>query len=136
MPAPRHTLTLTAEPLAICRLAADAPVPAWALAPPFSSVTRTRDEMSIVCPAAAVPAAAARRDVDRVSAAWRALRVDGPLDLSLVGVLAALVAPLADAGVSVFPIATHDTDWILVPDARVDDACRALESAGHAVRAG
>ena len=96
----------------------------------------------IVCPAAAVPpdpdaaADSGRASAARVSAGWRALRVDGSLDLSLVGVLAALVAPLAEAGVSVFPIATHDTDWILVPGARVADACRALETAGHAVRAG
>ena len=119
-------------PLAICRLAPDASVPGWAAAGPFSSVTRTDDELSVVCAAAAVPAelpAPARASRD-----WRAIRVDGPLDLALVGVLAALAVPLADAGVSIFPVATHDTDWILVPGAQLGRACDALERAGHLVR--
>ena len=119
-------------PLAVCRLAPDAPVPAWAVGGPFSSVTRTADELSVVCAAAAVPAelpAPARASRD-----WRALRVDGPLDLALVGVLAALAVPLADAGVSIFPIATHDTDWILVPGAQLERACDALARAGHEVQ--
>jgi uncharacterized protein len=128
MAPPSYTLVVLAEPLAVCRLAADAPVPPWAHAPPFSSVTRTPHELSIVCPAAAVPADVA------ASRGWRALRVAGPLDLALVGVLASLVAPLAAAGVNVFTIATHDTDWILVPAAQLDRACDALARAGHEVR--
>jgi len=122
------TLTLLADALAVCRLSPDAAVPKWALSAPFSSVTRTADELSVVCAAAGVP--------DEIVAArdWRALRVDGPLDLALVGVLAALAVPLAEAGVSVFTVATYDTDWILVRAAQVEAACAALERAGHAVR--
>jgi uncharacterized protein len=125
---PPLTLTLLPTPLAICRLPSDAPVPSWSAGAPFASVTRTADELSIVCPAAQVPAdATASRD-------WRALRVDGPLDLALVGIMATLAAPLAEARVSVFPIATYDTDWILVPGAQADRACDALASAGMDVR--
>jgi uncharacterized protein len=121
-------LYVTDTPFAVCRLPSDAPVPVWAVGGPFSSVTRTSDELSVVCAAAGVPPElAASRD-------WRALRVDGPLDLALVGVLAALAVPLAEAGVSIFPIATHDTDWILVPAAQLDRACDALARAGHEVR--
>ena len=122
------TLTLLADALAVCRLSPDAAVPKWALSALFSSVTRTADELSVVCAAAGVP--------DEIVAArdWRALRVDGPLDLALVGVLAALAVPLAEAGVSVFTVATYDTDWILVRAAQVEAACAALERAGHAVR--
>jgi hypothetical protein len=119
-------------PLAVCRLPPDAPVPAWAAGGPFSSVTRTADELSVVCAAAAVPAELPAPCI--TSRDWRALRVDGPLDLALVGVLAALATPLAEAGVSIFPIATHDTDWILVPGAQLDRACDALARAGHEVR--
>jgi hypothetical protein len=115
-------------PFAVCRLAADAPVPVWAVGGPFSSVTRTPDELSVVCADAAVPPALP------ASRGWRALRVDGPLDLALVGVMAALAAPLAAAEVSIFPIATHDTDWILVPESQLDRACDALARAGHEVR--
>ena len=122
------TLTLLADALAVCRLSPDEAVPTWALASPFSSVTRTPDELSVVCAAAGVP------DDIVASRDWRALRVDGPLDLALVGVLAALTVPLADAGVSVFTVATYDTDWILVRAAQADRACAALEGAGHVVR--
>ena len=130
MPQSSHRVGLYVidTPFAVCRLAPDAPVPVWAVGGPFSSVTRTPDELSVVCAAAAVPPELpASRD-------WRALRVDGPLDLALVGVMAALAAPLAAAGVSIFPIATHDTDWILVPDPQLDRACDALARAGHEVR--
>lgn len=127
MATPTHTLTLLDATLAVCRLPPDAPVPAWALAPPFSSVTRTPDELSVVCADAAVP------PEQPASRGWRVLRVEGPLDLALVGVLSALAAPLAAARIAIFPIATHDTDWILVPGARVAAACRALIDAGHVV---
>jgi hypothetical protein len=127
MPASRHTLTVLDEPLALCRLAAGAPHPAWADVPPFSSVTRTPDELSVVCAASAVPSSV------HASRGWRALRVAGPLELGLVGVTASLAVPLAEAGVSIVPIATHDTDWILVRDAQLDAACDALRRAGHVV---
>ena len=123
-----HTLDLLDEPLALCRLDARAPVPAWAWTGPFASVTRTADELSVVCAAAAAPPDAP------VSAPWRALRVDGPLDLSEVGVLAALLAPLAAARVSVFAIATYDTDYLLVREESVAAAVAALRGAGHVVR--
>ena len=64
---------------------------------------------------------------------WRVLEVAGPLDLGLIGVLAAITAPLAAAAVPVFPIATHDTDWILVPGERLAAAAAALRPAGHEV---
>lgn len=119
-----HALTLHATPLALCRLAPDAPVPAWAWAGAFASVTRTPAELSIVCDETHVPADVA------ASRGWRAFEVRGPLDLSLVGVLAELAAPLVQAGVSIFPIATYDTDWILVREAQLDAACDAFTRAG------
>jgi hypothetical protein len=62
---------------------------------------------------------------------WRCLRVDGPLDFALVGVLAALVMPLARAGVSVFTISSYITDYLLVRDAALPAARAALQAAGH-----
>lgn len=111
---------------AVCRLPADAVVPAWATGP-FASVTRTPDELSVVCPAAGVPADAA------ASRGWRLLRLRGPLPLDAVGVLLAVLAPLAAAGVSVLPVGTHDTDYVLVPGGRLDAALAALAGAGHRV---
>lgn len=125
-----HTLRLTLLPgeLAVCRLAADSAVPEWADTPSaFTSITRTRDELSIVCAAERVPVGViAARD-------WRLLCVEGPLPLDLIGIFVAIGAPLARAGVSIFPIATYDTDWLLVPGPRLAEAVDALRSAGHEV---
>ena len=91
------------------------------------SVTRTRDELSVVASASAAPAAGP------VERGWAALRVAGPLDFSLVGILAGLTAALADAGVSVFALSTHDTDWLLVKHTDLERAAAALRSGGHEV---
>jgi uncharacterized protein len=126
----RNALRLTLLPgeLAIARLAPDTPLPAWTVRDgAFVSVTRTPDELSVVCAAEWVPEAVT------ASRGWRLLRVEGPLPLDLVGVLVGLAAPLAAAGVSIYPIATYDTDWLLVPGAALDTAVRALEGAGHVV---
>nr|WP_218889509.1 ACT domain-containing protein [Saccharopolyspora hordei] len=77
-------------------------------------------------------AAEAGRDV-RVEGPFRALEVAGPLDFSLTGVLASLLVPLADVGISVFTLSTFDTDWILVPADSAGKAADALTAAGHTV---
>jgi hypothetical protein len=97
MSAPELSLTLLSGTYAICRLPAGTTVPAWA-AGDFVSLTRTAEELSIICRQDAVPEGVRRE------AGWRCLRVAGTLDFALVGVLAALVAPLAEAGVSVFAV--------------------------------
>jgi hypothetical protein len=115
------TLYELAETLAVCRLEAGAEIPAWALAPGILvSLTRTPDELSLVCPQAAVPAEA------RAERGFRAFKVAGPLDFSLTGVLSGLLAPLADAGVSVFALSTFDTDYLLVRERQLAAARLAL----------
>ena len=106
----KHTLTLQIfEPeLAICRLPPTSPIPAWIRDKDFISVTRTPDELSIVCSEARVPGEVeAERN-------WRMLGIKGPLDFSMTGVLASLVNPLADAGIALLAISTYNTDYILV----------------------
>jgi len=121
-------LDLLAQPLALLRLPASSMVPEWvAGARHFLSVTRTPTEVSIVADAGVVP-----RDV-AADRAYRAFRVQGPLPLHLVGVLAALAVPLAEAGVPIFPIATYDTDYLLVNETDVPRARAALIRAGHEV---
>jgi hypothetical protein len=121
-------LRLLAPTYAVARLDGDAPLPGWfSFGGPFASATRRDDELSLVCVEDAVPPdAAAERG-------WRALEVAGPLDFSLTGILASLAAPLADAGVSIFALATHDTDVLLVRSAQLDVAVGALENAGHTI---
>lgn len=118
--------SLVPDVLAVVRLPADAPVPAWAGEPSaFASITRTGDELSIVCREALVPPGAAAEP------GWRALKISGPLPFTAVGVLAGIAAPLADAGVSIFAVSTFDTDYVLVKADQLDRAMAALSAAGH-----
>ncbi|NHA67770.1 ACT domain-containing protein [Phycicoccus flavus] len=94
---------------------------------PLASLTRTADETSVVCASAAVPAGA------RSEGPFRAVEVAGPLDFSAVGVFAEVLAPLVDAGISVLGLSTFDTDWVLVPATRTDDASRVWRRAGFVV---
>jgi aminoglycoside 6'-N-acetyltransferase I len=112
---------------AVCRLDADPPLPAWAAGGSFVSITRTTDELSVVCREEAVPEGV------RCERGWKGLRVAGTLALSLVGVLASLVGPLAQAGVGVFAVSTFDTDYLLVRAADFERAVDVLRRAGHAV---
>ena len=124
-------LALLAQELAVCRLAAEDDVPPWAWRGEFVSISRARGELSVICAAGAVPTDAGLR-ADR---GWRALAVTTPMDFDVVGVAAALTRPLADAGISVLPVATHDTDYFLIKGDRVADAIDALLAAGHKVTA-
>lgn len=107
---------------AVCRLDPDDPTPSE-----FWSVTRTDDELSVICAEDAVPEGAA------VQRGWRGLQVAGPLDFALTGVAAALTAPLAQAGVSLLPVATYDTDYLFVREDDLPRATAALTAAGHTV---
>jgi hypothetical protein len=123
----RFELTVLTGSFAMVRLAADSPLPLWAIEKDFFSVTRTSDELSIVCPARQVPSGIA------AETGWRVLKVEGPFALSEVGVLAALSAPLAAANVSLFAISTFDTDYLLVSEKQLYVAIAALQNAGHHV---
>jgi hypothetical protein len=117
---------------AICRLPAGSPVPpglveAAAAGSGVISVTWTPDEVSILCPADRAPAEAS------VETPWRCLRVAGPVQLALTGILASIVSPLADARVNIFAFSTFDTDYVLVPAVRLNEALAALNAAGHRV---
>ena len=102
------TLSVLPETLAICRLNANEAIPAWAMNGEFVAITRTLDELSIVCAAEnVVPDVKADRG-------WRVLKVAGPLDLTLTGVLASLAKPLAEAKINIFTVSTFDTDYLLV----------------------
>ena len=125
---PHLPLELIPDTLAICRLNAGAQLPRWAEGPSaFLTVSRTAEELSITAVQRLVPAdAKCERD-------YRALRVRGPLPLDLVGILASIAGPLAEAGLSIFAISTYDTDYVLVKSADLPAALEALERAGHRV---
>ena len=123
----RFELTLLPERFAISKLAANASIPEWATQGSFFSVTRTRDELSIVCEHFRVPAGV------RSQSGWSVLKVQGPFDLTETGVLSSLASSLAEAKLSLFTISTFDTDYLLVATETLSNAIGALERAGHKI---
>jgi hypothetical protein len=126
--ASRHLeLSLLPERFAISRLAPDSLLPSWATQGAFYSVTRTSDELSIVAKESSVPAGTLSET------GWRVLKVQGPFELSEVGVLASLTSPLAAARISVFVVSTFDTDYLLVTQEQLASAIATLDRAGHSI---
>ena len=119
-------LTVLPGTLAVCRLPASDRIPSWALElhEGFVSITRTPDELSIVCPQEAVP------PDTTVEEGFRALMVPGPIPFEQTGVLAQIATPLAAAGIPIFAIATYDTDYVLVRETDLERALRALSGRG------
>ncbi len=114
---------------AICRLDSATPVPTWAVQGGFFSVTRTDDELSIVCEESLAP-----EEVLCVRG-YSAIKVLGPLDFSLKGILSSISAVLAEAGVSIFALSTYDTDYILMRESDKECAAQALIDAGYIILA-
>jgi len=111
----------------VARLPGKSAVPAWADGPGLVSITRREGELSIACADERVPP-----DV-RAERGWRALEVEGPIDFQVVGLIHALTGPLAEAGISVFTVATFDTDVLLVREETLARAVAALWAAGYPV---
>lgn len=112
---------------AVCKLPPGPVVPEWATAGDVFSVTRTPDELSVVCRQEMVPAGT------QAEVGWRCLRVAGAMPFTLVGVLASLTGPVAATGVGVFAVSTFDTDYLLVKEVEFPAAVAALRGAGHSV---
>ena len=127
MPDIKLTLAVLPERFAVCRLGPSEDVPAWATRAAVFSVTRTRDELSIVCPEENVPADA------RCAKGWRALRLVGTFDFAMTGILASIIGPLARVGVSIFSFSTYDTDYVMVREDQLEKARKALIDRGHTI---
>ena len=104
---------------AVCRLPPDAPAPAVPAAALFISITRTADELSIVCPLDQVPPNA------KCESPWACFKLEGPFPFLLTGVLASFLDPLAERCIPIFAISTFDTDYVLVKE---EHAATALEA--------
>ncbi len=110
----------------VCRLAPEADVPVWATASEgLISITRTADELSIVCPSEGAPKESASE------LRWACFKLEGPFAFSAVGILNSFIAPLADAGIPIFAVSTYDTDYVLVREGDTSSATEALQRAGH-----
>lgn len=126
------TLTVLPELFAICRLNQNEPVPVWASLGGFFSITRTHEELSIVCPAINLPEHF--KSSARYETGWKCLRVEGPLDFTQTGILASIAVPLADASISIFAISTFDTDYLMIKEEKLTAAKQILAEAGHSIR--
>jgi uncharacterized protein len=115
---------------AVTRMPAEDRIPGWATGVSFTSITRTPEELSIVCPLDDVPSWV------ESEAPWSCLRVAGRLDFSMVGILSAVTVPLAAAGIPVLVISTYNTDHFLVKAMDFDRAVEVLRAAGHQVEVG
>ena len=121
------TLELLPDVYSICRLDPQADIPSWVLEGDFLSITRTKNELSLVCSQERVP------HVVECDKGWRCIMVRGPLDLSLVGILASLTSSLAEVDISIFAISTYETDYLLVKGENLRRAVLKLKEAGHDV---
>ncbi len=121
------TLDLLEGEWSIARLPAAEPVPDWAWSEVFSSVSRTREELSIIAPSQQVPSSA------KSEGGFRVLAVRGPLAFDATGILADLAGAIAEADVALLALSTFDTDILLVRQQDLADTAAALESRGHRV---
>ena len=114
------TLSILPEKLGICHFEKNSEIPDWAKNISFCSITRTPDELSIVCPQEKIPAGVLAEKN------WRAFKVEGPLGFSLTGIVSSLSKPLADAKISIFYISTYETDYLLVEEKNLEKAKKIL----------
>ncbi len=119
------TLKLLKETFTVCQIADGKEAD---LTRPFTFFARTDEELSLVCPADACPKGTLKKEEG-----WRCLKVMGPLDFSLIGILAKIADTLAKAGVSIFAVSTYDTDYVLLRAERLADALQALTAAGYVI---
>ena len=116
------------QALAVCRASADAAIPDWVLTGELYSVTRTPEELSIVCAETCIPQDAQTVKVER---GWVALKLEGPFPFAMTGVLASFLDPLAEAKIPIFAVSTFDTDYVLIKAENLQAAEKALGAAGH-----
>jgi len=122
------SLKLLRERMAVCRFESSAPLPDWIDQPGFYSITRTAEELSVVCSEERVPPGG------QSETGWRCFQLPGPFSFSEIGIISSLTQPLTESGVSVFIISTFDTDYLMVKEKDFARAIDALTAQGHQVK--
>jgi hypothetical protein len=118
-------LSLLDEEYGICSLPAAASIPDWSLKQSLISITRTDEELTIVCRQDLIPPEF-KSDLN-----WRCFKIDGAFDLNQTGVISSISSPLADAGISIYVISTYSTDYFLVKEKKLDQTISVLSDSGH-----
>jgi len=109
----------------ILRFASSAVVPDWVMQGEFTSITRTADELSIVCPSRNVS------EEHQSGPHWICLKLKGPFPFSQTGVLLSFIEPLSTNDIPIFAISTYETDYVFIPQDYADRAFHLLRQAGH-----
>ena len=121
-------LSILDEQFTVHRFKPNTKIPEQILAGEFFSISRTQDELSIVCSSQLQLAS------DKAETDWSCIKFLGVLDFSLTGILAKISGVLAEAKISIFALSTFDTDYILVKTERLAAAKDALEKAGYSFK--
>jgi uncharacterized protein len=120
-------LSILKDKFIVCRIDSFKQIPDRILQSHFYSITKTADEISVICPEEFSP------DDSPCEKNWRCFKIHGPLDFAQTGILASMTTPLADAGISIFAFSTYDTDYFMVKDVDVELAIAALTQNGHEI---
>lgn len=111
------SLKVLPESFAVCSIDKNQPIPMWVLeSRDFYSITRTRDELSIVSDEESVPVGV------KAEKGWAAIKVVGPLEFDLIGIVSSLTTVLAENEISVFVLSTYNTDYILIKEENLNTA--------------
>jgi uncharacterized protein len=129
---PNLNLSLLEGHFLVLQLEPDSSIPAWALEGEFFTVSRTSEELSIVCLESNLPA----NSELRLERGWACLKLQGPFEFSMTGILLSVLEPLAQENVGIFALSTFNTDYVLVKAENLEKAIVALEAAGHSVARG
>ncbi len=124
-------LTVLPEKLSVVRYAVGAVLPEWVFqGGSFWNIMKTSDELSIVCETSRIPTA---ETYVKIESGFRAIKVEGPLDFALTGILSKLIRPLADHEISIFALSTYDTDYVLVKEVTLERTVELLKADGHLI---
>ena len=123
---PALDLSLRRDVYAVCRFPSGTPVAAPSPGS-FSLLVQAAEETTLVCPIDQAPPGA------EIDAGWRCFRIGESFDFSVPGILASVLAPLAQAGIGIFATSTFSTDYVLVKAGDAQGAVAALREAGHTV---
>jgi hypothetical protein len=117
---PKLSLSILPGKFAVCLLEKNDVIPSWALKSSFFTISKTKDELSVVCSEKSVPQGL------KFEGNWKALKVEDKLDFSLTGILSSLINPLAKEKISIFAVSTYNTDYIFVKCNNLKKAKRIL----------
>lgn len=124
------SMTILEESFAVCKLSGQAMIPMWLLNENMVSITRTVEELSIVCNQELIGDHIDELGQMLIYKDWKCLKVKGPLEFSLVGILAEISSVLAKAEISIFAISTFDTDYIMLQKDSLEKAVEVLRLNG------